>query len=633
MSLLRFNDTRFRSSESSVFTPQWRIFSINYRHMQRKSLGVYRVSRRVCVVRKKPPNLPALSPSNIGYNRGMRLRFRIGIFGLVVAGRLCAQTLSDTNLTYETVVSSGVSFPIAIEFLDPADPSRFFVIEKNSGRVKLVQNGVVVSTVLDLPVNYASERGLLGIALHPQFATNGYVYLYYTRSSTTGDSSTQANWTDNRVERYRWNGSALVEPTLIVSFPRDTTQNNGPNHNGGVILFGPDGKLYGVTGDLNRGTLGNPRIEQNTSDTAVAGVGGIFRLNPDGSIPTDNPFVSHADSRIRQLWAYGIRNSFGMTFDSLTARLWMTENGPNVYDEINLVGRGFNSGWLKIMGPDSRDATYNENGSQPYDASSLVYLPNAYYADPVFSWLQPIGVTSIAFVRSARFEPSLRDTAIVGESNNGGLYQFTLNAERNDFVLAGALADRVADSVAERNLSRIGTNWGVVTDMRIGPDGYLYVVSIFSNRVYRIRPVNPPPIVQGQARLEGRQGLPLGTPLTLELIQGGNTVQTITTTLDAYGRFSERVNAPGTYTMRARAAQYLPITVSNVSIAAQGFAYLSLSFQTLGDVNGDGVIDDADLLAVLFAFGSSDSEADLNHDGIVDDADLLVVLFNFGAGS
>jgi len=563
----------------------------------------------------------------------MRLRFRIGIFGLVVAGRLCAQTLSDTNLTYETVVSSGVSFPIAIEFLDPADPSRFFVIEKNSGRVKLVQNGVVVSTVLDLPVNYASERGLLGIALHPQFATNGYVYLYYTRSSTTGDSSTQANWTDNRVERYRWNGSALVEPTLIVSFPRDTTQNNGPNHNGGVILFGPDGKLYGVTGDLNRGTLGNPRIEQNTSDTAVAGVGGIFRLNPDGSIPTDNPFVSHADSRIRQLWAYGIRNSFGMTFDSLTARLWMTENGPNVYDEINLVGRGFNSGWLKIMGPDSRDATYNENGSQPYDASSLVYLPNAYYADPVFSWLQPIGVTSIAFVRSARFEPSLRDTAIVGESNNGGLYQFTLNAERNDFVLAGALADRVADSVAERNLSRIGTNWGVVTDMRIGPDGYLYVVSIFSNRVYRIRPVNPPPIVQGQARLEGRQGLPLGTPLTLELIQGGNTVQTITTTLDAYGRFSERVNAPGTYTMRARAAQYLPITVSNVSIAAQGFAYLSLSFQTLGDVNGDGVIDDADLLAVLFAFGSSDSEADLNHDGIVDDADLLVVLFNFGAGS
>ncbi|MFN4032565.1 MAG: PQQ-dependent sugar dehydrogenase [Fimbriimonadales bacterium] len=560
------------------------------------------------------------------------MRRWIAVWGLCWACSLYAQTLSDTNLTYDTVVSSGLSFPIALEFLDPADPTRFFVIEKNSGRVKLVQNGVVVSTVLDLPVNYASERGLLGIALHPDFASNGFVYLYYTRSSTTGDLGTQAGWTDNRVERYRWNGSQLVEPTLIVAFPRDPSQNNGPNHDGGVILFGPDGKLYGVTGDLNRGVFSNPRIEQNTSGIAVAGVGGVFRLNPDGSTPTDNPFVSHADERIQRLWAYGIRNSFGMSFDSLTAHLWLTENGPNVYDEINRVERGFNSGWLKIMGPDSRNAVYNENGNQPYNAGDLVYLPNAYYADPIFSWLQPIGVTSIVFLRSARFEAGVRDTALVGESNNGGLYQFTLNSARDDFVLTGALADRVADSATERNLARVGTNWGIVTDLRLGPDGYLYVVSLYANRIYRIRPVNPSAILHGQARLAGRQGLLLGVPLTLELIQGNATVQTISTTLDAYGRFSERVNTPGTYTVRARAAKYLPITISSVSIASQGFAYLNLDFPTLGDVNGDGVIDDADLLVVLFAFGSSTTEADLNNDGVVDDADLLIVLFNFGAG-
>jgi aldose sugar dehydrogenase len=453
----------------------------------------------------------------------MRIRFGIWMAGLVVAGSVQAQSLVDSSLTYDTVVSSGLSFPIAIAFLNPSDPNQFFVIEKNSGRVKLVQNGAVVSTVLDLPVNYASERGLLGIALHPDFATNGYVYLYYTRSSTGADTSIQSAWLDNRVERYRWNGSALVEPTLIVAFPRDPTQNNGPNHDGGVILFGPDGKLYGVTGDLNRGFLDNPRIEQNTSTTAVAGVGGVFRLNPDGSIPPDNPFVSHPDRRIQHLWAYGIRNSFGMDFDSLTARLWLTENGPNVYDEINLVGRGFNSGWLKLMGPDSRNAAYSENGNQAYDASDLVYLPNAYYADPVFSWLQPIGVTSIVFVRSARFDAGMRDEVIVGESNNGRLYRFTMNATRDDFVLTGALADRVADSATERNLQTFGTNWGVVTDLRVGPDGYLYVVSLYANRVYRIRPVNPPTIVSGQARLEGRQGLPLGAPLTLELRHGSNT--------------------------------------------------------------------------------------------------------------
>ncbi len=562
----------------------------------------------------------------------MRTWLAVWIVSLGLAGNLYAQTLSDANLTYDTVVSSNLAFPIALEFLDPADPSRFFVIEKNSGRVKLVQNGTVISTVLDLPVNYASERGLLGIALHPEFASNGYVYLYYTRSSTGSDTNTSGNWTDNRVERYRWNGSTLVDPVLIVAFPRDTTQANGPNHDGGVILFGPDGKLYGVTGDLNRGFLSNPRIEQNTSTTAVAGVGGVFRLNPDGSVPPDNPFISHADARIRHLWAYGIRNSFGMMYDSLTARLWLTENGPNVYDEINIVERGFNSGWLKIMGPDSRNATYSENGNQPYSASDLVYLPNSYYADPIFSWLSPIGVTSIAFVRSARFDAGIRDAAIVGESNNGGLYQFNLNASRDDFVLTGALADRVADSTTERNLSRIGTSWGVVTDLRMGPDGYLYVVSYLANRIYRIRPVNPPAIVHGQARLQGRQGLPLGVPLTLELIQGANTVQTISTTLDAYGRFSERVSTPGTYTVRARAGKYLPITIANVSVVAQDFAYLSLNFQTLGDVNSDGVIDDADLLAILFAFGSADPDADLNNDGTVDDADLLTVLFNFGAG-
>ncbi|MFN7162416.1 MAG: PQQ-dependent sugar dehydrogenase, partial [Fimbriimonadales bacterium] len=169
------------------------------------------------------------------------MRRWIAVWSLCWAGSLYAQTLSDANLTYDTVVTSGLSFPIALEFLDSADPTRFFVIEKNSGRVKLVQNGVVVSTVLDLPVNYASERGLLGIALHPDFASNGFVYLYYTRSNTTGDSGTQAGWTDNRVERYRWNGSALVDPVLIVAFPRDPSQNNGPNHDGGVILFGPDG--------------------------------------------------------------------------------------------------------------------------------------------------------------------------------------------------------------------------------------------------------------------------------------------------------------------------------------------------------------------------------------------------------
>lgn len=544
-----------------------------------------------------------------------------------------AQTLVDSTLTFNTVISSGISIPIAIEFLSPDDPNRFFLIEKNTGLVKLVQNGAVASTVLDVPVNYDSERGLIGITLDPNFAQNGYVYLYYTRSSTGADTNVRANWLDNRVERYTWNGTSLTDPLTLFRFLSDASQNNGPNHDGGIILFGPDNKLYGVTGDLNRGFFSNPRIEQNTSTTAVAGVGGIFRVNPnDGSPVFDNPFITHANLSIKRLFAYGVRNSFGMTFDPLTGKLWQTENGPDKYDEINLVERGFNSGWLKIMGPDSRNATYGENGNTAYNANQLTSInANAFYADPKFSWLAPIGVTSITFLRSARFNTGTRDQVVVGESNFGGLYFFSMNTNRNGFNLTGDLADLVADSITERNLSRWGTSWGVVTDLKIGPDGYLYVVSAYSNRVARIRPISPPTILQGKARLQNPNANLLGRAVQIQLKQGETVVQTINTTLDAFGRISERVNTAGTYDLVVKTAPYLSIKIPDVTFTNGGFAYREFVPTLAGDVNGDNAINDEDLLLVIFAFGLSGIQAaDLNLDGSVNDEDLLILLFNFG---
>lgn len=194
----------------------------------------------------------------------------------------------------------------------------------------------------------------------------------------------------------------------------------------------------------------------------------------------------------------------------------------------------------------------------------------------------------------------------------------------------------VADNSSERNTLVWSDGWSVTTDFKIGPDGYLYVctyegASSTPPGIRRIRPVNPPEILNGKAKLQERNGLPLGIPLTLQLYNGDTLVQTFTTTLDAYGKFSEQVNAPGTYTVKAKAGSYLSVSVPNVTIAPQGFAYREFLFTVNGDVNGDNVIDDADLLSVLFAFGSSESTADLNHDGVVDDADLLTVLFNFGS--
>ncbi len=424
--------------------------------------------------------------------------------------------------------------------------------------------------------------------------------------------------------RFDFTTETFTDQTEIWSVPL----RNETAHFGGVLRFGPDGKLYIAIGDHWRHITNT--IEVNRSPDSVLGAGGIYRLNDDGSVPSDNPFSSHPDPRIRALYAYGIRNSFGLAFDALTGRLWFTENGPEVYDEINIAVPGLNSGWVKIMGPDNRDATYSENGRTPYSVGDLVMLPNAVYGDPLFSWRIPIGVAAIEFLRSARFDEDLRDQCVVGESLNQQLYLFRMNSARDGFVFSDSrLHDLVADDTDERNLNRWGANWGVVSDLKIGPDGYLYVVSHIANRIHRIRPVNPPEVVNGQVRLEGYQGQRLGIPLTLRLTKNGQT-EVINTALDAFGRFSERVPGSGDYTVVAKAGSYLSVRRSGVSIAPQGFAYLKLRFEKAGDVNNDDVIDDADLLGVLFEFGQTNSSADVNGDGVVDDADLLMVLFNFG---
>jgi len=124
-----------------------------------------------------------------------------------------------------------------------------------------------------------------------------------------------------------------------------STSDPGPNHDGGVITFGPDGKLSVVIGDLNlNGQLQNFLAGLPPDDTSV-----VLRLNDDGSTPGDNPFFSQGGN-VADYYAYSIRNSFGMVFDPLTGRLWMTENSPDAFDEINMVEPGFNSGWRGSWG-------------------------------------------------------------------------------------------------------------------------------------------------------------------------------------------------------------------------------------------------------------------------------------------
>ena len=383
------------------------------------------------------------------------------VFSFLLISVSNAQTLTDPSLRVNEVVG-GLSQPTAMVFIGPGD---LLILQKGDGRVRRVINGVLqAGEVLDVAVDTASERGLLGVALHPNFASNFFVYLYYTQSSSASDNGSAF---DNRVVRYTWNGSKLINPTLIISLPVTP----GPNHNGGAMTFGPDGKLYIVIGDLNRdGQLQNFPAGAGPDDTGV-----ILRINDDGSIPMDNPFFSQG-GQLARYYAYGVRNSFGLAFDPLTAELWDTENGPDRYDEINLVLPGFNSGWERIMGPVGRDAE---------GTGDLVQFSGSHYADPKFSWFNPVGLTAIVFMRSPLLGADYQNDVLVGDINNGNLYHFKVNSTRDglDFTTMG-LADRVADSSAELQEIILGIGFGGITDLKVGPDGLLYILSFGLGKVF-----------------------------------------------------------------------------------------------------------------------------------------------------
>jgi glucose/arabinose dehydrogenase len=343
---------------------------------------------------------------------------------LAAAALASAQTLTDPTLQVREI-TSGLDAPTTMAFIGPRD---LLVLQKNDGRVRRVLDGTLLpDPVLDVAVDRASERGLLGIAVHPAFPTAPFVYLYYTASSTGEDTAGSPPPAGHRIARFTWNGSALVEPTPIIDLPALP----GPNHDGGVIIFGPDGKLYAVIGDLNhRGQLQNLPDSPESDDTSV-----ILRLNDDGSIPSDNPFFAQGGN-LAKYYAYGIRNSFGLGFDPVTHKLWMTENGPETYDEINVVEPGFNSGWVPLMGPGARDQ----------GLANLFQLPGSHYRDPAFSWFDTVAPTVIVFLTTRHLGERHHNQVLVGDITTGTLYRFTPNASRDGFLFQSAgLGDLVAD--------------------------------------------------------------------------------------------------------------------------------------------------------------------------------------------
>jgi aldose sugar dehydrogenase len=473
-----------------------------------------------------------------------------------VNAQSASPSMTVTNLGVRTVVS-GFNQPTSMAFIGPND---FLILEKPTGRVLRVKNGVVQGAVLDLAVNSASERGLLGIALHPSFASNGYVYLYWTESSTGVDTTAidEVPLLGNRVDRYVWNGSTLAFDRNLIhlhALQQDAGQPARGNHNGGVLRFGPDGKLYVVIGDNGRrGMLQNlpcgptatcpgPTVQDDQNggpepdDAHLTGV--ILRLNDDGTTPTDNPFFNvqtsltgQAAVNIQKIFGYGVRNSFGMDFDPVAGSLWTEENGDNSFDEINRVEAGFNGGWVQIMGPSSRISDFKSievaaNGlqqirwpatniadTQQQALARLFALPGSHYTEPQFSWKHALAPSPIGFVKGNGLGSQYANDLFVGAARTtllgGYLFRFHLSADRKSIATTDArLADNVADNldkfdVTESESLVIGRDFGITTDIETAPDGTVYVVSLSNGTVYQIFPRSQLFV----ANLDGSQEVP-----------------------------------------------------------------------------------------------------------------------------
>jgi aldose sugar dehydrogenase len=474
--------------------------------------------------------------------------------GLPAAADSIPTQILDPELEVTTYVGTGLSQPIGIVFMGPDDA---LVLEKASGQVKRVIGGTVLTQpVLDLAVNSASERGLLSAALHPDFPVTPFVYLSWTESSTGEDTNVTSNvpLLGNRIDRFLWNGSTLTFDQNIVRLrarqtdnvpvpghPGTNNANEQGNHNGGVIRFGPDGKLYVFVGDVGRrGQLQNltngPFLTPPFVDDTFGGpqpdtahlTGVILRLNDDGSTPVDNPFFvagmavgGEAGANIQKIFSYGHRNGFGMAFDPVSGSLWETENGDDAFSEVNRVVPGMNGGWVQIAGPLSRFAQFRSietlmfGGSLQqvrYPPTRLAYtaglaqsrmfmLPGATYVDPSFSWKFEVAPAGTAFVAGTALGAEYDGTLWIGSARSfaqvggtgGSLYRFRLTSDRLHVDVSSdpRLADRVADNLGkfeatESETLLIGRGFGTTPSIEQGPDGNLYVVSLTDNVIYRV---------------------------------------------------------------------------------------------------------------------------------------------------
>src|SRR2546423_1105267 len=315
-----------------------------------------------------------------------------------------------------------------------APDGRLFVCVK-TGQLRVIKNGALLAApFVSLSVDSNGERGLLGVAFDPNFSSNQFVYVYYTTSSSP---------IHNRISRFNANGDIAAGNSEVALLDLDNLT-SATNHNGGAIHFGLDGKLYAGVGENNNSA---------NAQTLANRLGKILRINPDGSIPTDNPFFNTATGANRSIWALGLRNPFTFGFQPGSGRMFINDVGQNAWEEIDDGIAGSNYGWPTCEG---------------------VCTPaNPNFRDPLFQYAHAnSSITGCAIVGAAFYTPPVNQFP----ASYLGKYFFG--------DLCGGWI-RLFDP-ATGGVSDFASGISSLVDLQVGPDGCLYYLTQSSGQVFRV---------------------------------------------------------------------------------------------------------------------------------------------------
>ena len=362
----------------------------------------------------------------IKYSRSKLLRMKNKILccasAIIISAafQLNAQTFPAG---FSQVKVATIFYPTSMAF---APDGRIFTTEK-SGKVKIIKNGIVLSTpFLSVSVNQTNERGLSSVAIDPNFNTNHFVYIYYTTSSSP---------IHNRLSRFTANGDVAVAGSEVVLLNFEPCVNS--IHNGGGMAFGPDGKLYIA--------IGNDNVNSNSQDLTNY-KGKLLRINSDGSVPSGNPFTGTESAK--RIWAYGFRNPWTISIQPGTGKIFVDDVGESTWEEINdATTAGKNFGWPGAEGMSTNPAytnpvyTYHHGttgtndgcaitGGTFFNPSSTNYPPQYngkyFFIDYCNHWINYLDLSS--GVQKFNFATSLPSAGnYIKVGNDGNLYYFSIS--------------------------------------------------------------------------------------------------------------------------------------------------------------------------------------------------------------